>query len=292
MDFGSAFATIFCIYAPLILLTLEAWWFWYWFSYGDILHEQLYIIEIIIGVLIGLTIAGNLKGGFFAITGFLSIPIPLVVWFLMKKTEEKTDDLNALLQEKAETSRLINIIDKATDPALLYKALVDLGDFYVKKAEYEKAIGCYRKADEIVGLNQTKGLLGLSFKIQQAEKEIRIKKGAIWVCSECSYDNPCNITACKNCGNMRDLGKSIKQDILAQKREIKEDAINIIFPVITIIAGLHLLGFLIALMGFLYSHMPLWAAVPLIIAIATLLVFFFLKFIAFIKCTVIQRLLK
>jgi tetratricopeptide (TPR) repeat protein len=292
MDFALAFFMLFCIFVPLILLTLEAFWFWYWFSYGDITHQQLYIIEIVIGTLICLTIAGVLKGGFFYITGFLAIPIPLVIWFLMKQQEEKTDNLNAMLREKAEIARLLEIIDKAKEPALLYKALVELGDLYVKKTEYEKAIGCYRQADEIVEISQTKGLLGLSFKIQQTEKEIRIKKGEIWVCTECSFDNPGNITACKNCGNMRGTGKSVKRDILMQKREIKEDTLNIIFVVVTIIAGLHLLFFLAALMGFLYGHMPWYAAIPLIIVISTLAIFFFLKLIAYVKSTVIPKLFK
>ncbi|GEM_PF-796475 len=292
MDFGAAFQMIFCVFAPLILLTLEAWWFWYWFSYGDTTHEQLYIIEIVICALIGFTIAGNLKGGVFAFTGFLAIPIPLVIWFLMRQHEDKKDRLITIFQEKAERKELLDVIDKAKDPALLYKALVELGDLYLKKTEFEKAIGCYRRADEIVELNQTKGLPGLSSRIKVAEKEIRIRKGELWVCTECSYDNPGNTDTCKMCGNKRTLGKSIRGDILIQKREIKEDVIGILFPTVTIIAGLNLLGFLAALTGFLYGHMPLWAAVPLIIVIATLSIFFFLKLVAFVKNTVIPKILK
>jgi len=72
---------------PLILLTLEAWWFWYWSSYGDITSESFYLIELIIGILIFLTVFAGIKELFFV--GFLSIPIPLVVWFLMKKAEKK-----------------------------------------------------------------------------------------------------------------------------------------------------------------------------------------------------------
>jgi len=288
--FGEALFKMLVLYIPLILLTLEAWWFWYWSSYGDITSERFYLIESIIVILIFLTVIGVLKGLFFI--GFLFIPIPLVVWFLMQKSEAKVDDLNARLQEKVEIERLLEIVDNAREPALLYKALVELGDLYVKKTEYEKAIGCYRQADEISEMNKVKGLPGLSSKIKIAEKENRIKRGEIWVCIECSYDNPGNIAACKNCGNMRDFGKSLKKDVLGQKQEIKKDLLNIIFPVFTIIAGIYLLYFLFWFCAFLSSRMPWWSATPLAIASFALLVFLFLKFIAYVKNTVIPKLLK
>lgn len=289
-NFGEAFAIIFCIYAPLILLTVEAWWFWYWFSYGDTTHKQLYIIEITTGALIILTIAGVIKGILF--TGFLAIPVPLVIWFLMKQQEDKTDKLNAILRERAEIKRILNVIDNAKEPALLYKAIVELGDLYVTRMEFEKAIGCYRRADEIVDTSQTKGLLGMSARIKLAEKEIRIKKGEIWVCAACSYDNPGDIKICKMCGNMRNVGKSLKQDIVMQKREIKEDAVSVIFPVFAITAGILLLFLLAAVTGFLYGHMPWWASVPLIIITAAFSIFFFFKFLAYIRDTVIPKMLK
>jgi tetratricopeptide (TPR) repeat protein len=288
--FAGAFVTVFCIFIPLILLTLEAFWFWYWFSYGDITHQRLYIIEMVTGTLVFLTIVGVIKGIFFV--GFLAIPIPMVLWFLMKQQEDKTDKLNKAIQERAEIKRLLEVINRAEEPALLYKALVELGDLYFKKTEFDKAMGCYRQADEISKLNQTKGLVGLSFKIKVTEKENRIKKGEIWICSECGLENPGNISVCKKCGNTRDLEKSVKRDVILHKKEIKTDALNIIFPVVMIVAGLHLLYLLLLLLVFLYRHMPFWAAVPLIIVISTVSVFFFLKLFAFLKNTVIPKLLR
>jgi len=227
---GEAMIIVFMLFIPLIPLALEAWWFWYWYSYGDITSAKLHIIESVIGTLILIHIIATIKGHLFL--GFLFIPIPLVVWFFMKKSEEKIDNLNAMFQEKAEINRLLEIIDKATEPALLYKALVELGDLYVKKTEYEKAVGCYRQADEIVKINKGKGLLGLSFKIQQAEKENRVKKGEIWVCTECSYDNPRDTDTCTNCGHIPKLLKSARADIVRQKAEIKKDIIKSLLAVV------------------------------------------------------------
>lgn len=211
MDYAGGFAAglliMLALYIPLVLLALEAWWFWYWSSYGDITQEKLYMLELLIGILILLTVITVRKGVLFL--GLLSVPIPLVVWFLMKETEKKTDNIDAALKEKAEIRRISAIIDNAKEPALLYKALVELGDLYAKKIEYEKAIEIYRRADEIVETNKTHGLPGLSFKIKRAEKENRIKKGEIWVCTECSYDNPDTIATCKNCGIVRDSDRKI-----------------------------------------------------------------------------------
>ncbi|HOV21784.1 MAG TPA: hypothetical protein PLW95_03785 [bacterium] len=283
--------TIFCIFIPLILLTLEGWWFWYWFSFGDITHGQLYIIEIIVGTLIFLTIFEVVKGLYFV--GFIAIPIPLIIWFLMKQYEDKTNKLNALLQEKEEINNLLNIIENAKEPALLYKALVELGDLYIKKEKFEKGIDCYKRANEIAEKSHIPGLLGLSAKIKLAEKEIKIKKGEIWVCNECSYDNPGNTDTCKICGNKKDVGKSIKSDIVLHKQEIKKEAIPIIFVGITIIIGLYLLFFLVALFGFLYSkHFPLWIYISLIIVISTLVIFLFFKFIVAIRNKIISKFLK
>jgi len=200
--------------------------------------------------------------------------------------------LSAILQEKAEIKRLLEIIDNAKDPALLYKALVELGDLYMNKTEYEKAIGCYRQADETVEINKGAGLPGLSFKIQMAEKENRVKKGEIWVCMECSFDNPGSITICKNCGNARDLRKSMKSELLTQKREIKKEALNIIFPVAVVIAGLNLLYLLFHLFAFLYSRTARWFSIPFILILTALAAFFFLKLIVFVKILIIPKLLK
>jgi len=291
MDFAVAFFQIFCIFIPLILLTLEGWWFWYWFSYGDITHGQLYIIEIIVGILIFLTIFEVVKGIYFV--GFIAIPIPLIIWFLMKQYEDKTNKLNALLQEKEEINNLLNIIENAKEPALLYKALVELGDLYIKKETFEKGIDCYKRANEIAETSHIPGLLGLSAKIKLAEKEIKIKKGEILVCNECSYDNPGNTDTCKICGNKKGVGKSIKSDIVLHKQEIKKEAIPIIFVGITIIIGLYLLFFLVALFGFLYSkHFPLWIYISLIIVISTLVIFLFFKFIVAFRNKIISKFLK
>ena len=171
----------------------------------------------------------------------LYVPIPLVLWEWIKRQDMKRDERIRIKQEEPDMQRLTEIIEKAVEPALIYKALVELGDLYVKRQEYEKAIGFYMHAEEICERNKFSGLLGLSFKIKRAEKENRVKKGEIWVCMECSFDNPSSITVCKNCGHAKVLRKSIKSDLLKQKQEIKKDVLNIIFPVAAITAGIHLI---------------------------------------------------
>jgi len=256
----------------------------------EISKRSLLLIELITILFLVLALFTARKG--YLSLCLLYVPIPLVLWEWIKRQDMKRDERIRIKQEEPDMQRLTEIIEKAVEPALIYKALVELGDLYVKRQEYEKAIGFYMHAEEICERNKFSGLLGLSFKIKRAEKENRVKKGEIWVCMECSFDNPSSITVCKNCGHAKVLRKSIKSDLLKQKQEIKKDVLNIIFPVAAITAGLHLIYFLLHLFAFLYSHMARWLSCSLILVFFALTIFFFIKLIVFVKNTVVPKLLK
>jgi len=274
----------------LTTLILECWHFQMDSEMHEISHRSLFVIELITLSFLGLALLTARNGWLFPT--LLFVPIPLVLWEYIKKADKKQDSRATAQMEESEVHRLTEVIEKTAEPALLYKPLIELGDLYSRRQEYSKAIGLYRRAEEIGEKNNLGGLPGISFKINQAEKEKRIKEREIWVCTACGYDNPGSITACKMCGGMKDMRKSAKRDILVQKQEIKTDTINIVFVALIVIAGLHLLHFLLRLMAFLYGRMPWWAAIPLVIAVSALSIFFFLKLIAFVKNEVIPKLLK
>lgn len=228
---GIIFSIVSAVLLGLGLVSLVAM-LWH-FSLDRDHHEasmvSLFLIEIITLVFIVLFLSAARAGLLFP--ALLLVPIPLVLWEFFKISDAKRAERGGKKQDDIEIYRLKEITEKATEPALVYKALVDIGDLYVRNSEYEEAIDHYRQADEIDKRFKVKALPGLSFKIQRAEKESRVKKGEIWVCTECGYDNPGNTDTCKNCGYIRRLLKSAKADILRQKTEIKKDVWKSIFGV-------------------------------------------------------------
>ncbi|HNS33520.1 MAG TPA: tetratricopeptide repeat protein [bacterium] len=190
---------------------------------------SLCLIEIVTLVFIVLFLSAARAGLLFP--ALLLVPVPLIFWEFLKKSDAKRAERGSVKQDGIEIARLKEVAEKAEEPALVYKALIEIGDLYARNSEYEEAIEHYRQADEINRRYKVKGLPGLSFKIQQAEKENRIKKGEIWVCTECGYDNPGKEDTCKHCGHIRRLLKSAKADILTQKTEIRRDVWKSIFGV-------------------------------------------------------------
>lgn len=281
---------VFLFALVFLFLFLELWHFPQDAKLYEISQGSLLMIELI-------TILFLVLALFTARKGYLSLcllyaPIPLVLWEWIKKQDGRKDERMRKRQEEPEVQRLTEVLDNAKEPALIYKALVDMGNLYSRREEYEKAIELYKQADEISEQHKATGLPGLSFKIKRAEKENRIKKEEIWVCTDCSFDNPGSITVCKNCGNTKDMKKSLKSELHAQKQEIKKDALNIIFPVAAIVAGLNLLYLLFHVFAFLYSRTARWFSIPFILILTALAVFFFLKLVSFVKSAVIPKLLK
>jgi rubrerythrin len=216
----------------LTCLVLLLWHFSLDRDYHETSLSILLLIEIITLAFIVLFIAVARTGLLFL--ALLLVPVPLIFWEFLKKADAKRVEKGGKKQDGVEIDRLKEITEKSEEPTLVCKALIDIGDLYVKNSEYEQSIEYYRQADEINKRFKVKEFPGISFKIQQAEKEDRIKKGEIWVCPECGYDNPGNADTCRNCGHIRSLLKSAKADIARQKIEIKRDIRKSILGVTTL----------------------------------------------------------
>jgi rubrerythrin len=206
------------------------------FSLDRDYHETslaiLLLIEIITLAFIVLFLAVARTGLLFL--ALLLVPVPLIFWEFLKKADAKRVEKGDKRQDGVEIERLKEITEKSEDPTLVCKTLIDTGDLYVRNSEYDQAIEYYRQADEINKRFKIKEFPGISFKIKQAEKEDKIKKGEIWVCPECGYDNQGNADTCRNCGYIRNLLKSAKFDIARQKTEIKRDIRKSILGVTTL----------------------------------------------------------
>jgi len=162
---------------------------------------------------------------FFMPIGYISIK--LIQGYKEKKIEETSVDKNV--------EDLLYTIEKQPENINAY---VSLGDTYFKKENYETALIYYKKAYQI---NE---LPWIAQKIKVSEREGRIKKGEIWVCSECSFENPGSVDTCKNCGYIREPIKSIKEDLKKNKKEINKGIFLIIFVPFAIIFLLVLIAVL------------------------------------------------
>ncbi|MCD6407669.1 hypothetical protein J7L87_01290 [bacterium] len=172
----------------------------YFLLLDKFIEKELNLIEGIVLSLLGFLafLLAILRASFFSI--FILPSGYLILTGVERLREEKID-------RDTEDEKLRKIkysILKNPDNPELY---VELGDWYFKREDYQQSIEYYKKAYSISEAPWIKQ------KIKIAEKEDKIKKGVIWICPECSFENPGEINECKHCGHKKELHKTIIEDI-------------------------------------------------------------------------------
>lgn len=157
--------------------------------------------------------------GFFS---FLPLPVADATIKTIARAKEKIQEK---IKEEKELKNWFYTIEKQPDNLNAY---VEIGNIYFKRKDYEKALEFYRKAQNIMNMPY------VMEKIKITEKELKIQKGIVWVCPECSFDNPGDIIKCKVCGYSKMDGNLLK-DIKHQKREIFKATALIIFGPLAVI---------------------------------------------------------
>lgn len=143
------------------------------------------------------------------------IPVPLFygIFRVLENVQvEKTD-------EKSRSNDIRNLEKVIAKKPEIPETYTTLGDIYFKRSDYAKALEYYKKAYSI------RETAELQHKIKIAEKERRIQKGEIWICTECGTDNPGVLDECKACGNSNKPVMSIKKDLIKNREDIKRWAV-------------------------------------------------------------------
>lgn len=178
----------------------------YFFLVDKFIEKELNLIEgIVLSVL-----------AFFAFllaivrASFLSIFILPVGYLIVAGVEKLREEKIDKDSEDEKLRKIKYSILKNPDNPEFY---VQLGDWYFKKEDYQQSLVYYKKAYSISETPWIKQ------KIKIAEKEDKIKKGIIWICPDCSFENSGEETQCKHCGYKKEIHKSIIEDI--KEKEIR-----------------------------------------------------------------------
>jgi len=189
--------------------------------------------------------------------GFISLlPLPLSSMIFNAIVSSKEKMIQKISEEKDLKDWLYTIQQQPEN----VNAYISAGDIYFNRKDYEKAIELYRKAWEIMEMPY------IIQRIKTAEKELKIQKGIIWVCPECSYDNPQNVLKCNFCGYTK-VDKNLCRDIRHNKNELIRAAIIIAAGPLAVI-------FVIVL----YIVMPLYLALIFTLIIIYLTIRFFITY--------------
>lgn len=185
--------------------------------------------------------------------GLLStLPVPAADFIIKSIVKSKEKAVEKIEKEK-NIKNWLYTIEKQPDNVNAY---VELGNIYFNDKNYEKAMEFYKKAQQVMDLPYIRE------KIKITEKELLIQKGIVWVCPECSFDNPGTSEKCKFCGYTK-----IDANILRELKSNKQYLLKGIFWI--------LIGPLIVIFFFaLYLIMPVYLA----LIITILAIYFVIKY--------------
>jgi len=219
-----------------------------------IFEAIIFIICLIISINLLISSLGSNTQLFFFVISLALMPVTDLIIRAFTRSKEK------IIQHRDEENEIKNWLYTIEKQPENVNAYVALGDIYFQQGLFEKALEYYQRAKNVMELPY------ITAKIKSAEKEIRIKKGIIWVCPECSFDNPGEIQQCKICGYSKMDGNLIR-DIKNQKKELLKGVLFIVLGPLCII-------FLIAL----YIIMPVYLAFIVTMLLIYLAIRFFITY--------------
>jgi len=228
----------------LIVLGFE-----FWFFITEYIDRELNLFEVVIleGIVL-FAFFWNLNTLFGYFNYRLALPLAALapaIYAIMKGTEKLLERKTWSDYRNKEIGRMQQAIQK--DPNNI-SAYIVLGDIYFKRGNYETALSYFRQASTI------QDFPWLTEKIKVTEKEDKIQKSEIWICRECSTDNPAEFDTCGNCKRPR---PTFKEDFAGQRKEIKEEIKKGIFLIIilppAILLPLILIVWLIIILPWYFS---------------------------------------
>ncbi len=201
IDYGAGYFAGIKLGFILIVLGIE----FYFFVFDRIVEKDITPSEtLIFSILFGISIFLMV----WKLT-LISIFIPFLGFVFINLINKKKEDLITKQMEEKRLKELKEIIEQQPDN---FTAYVELGDYYFKKEKYSEAIKFYETA------NKLKDLPWIKNKLQIAEREQKIKEGIIWICKNCGETNLKEDEKCRNCGEEKEVLKSIKKDLKETKK--------------------------------------------------------------------------
>jgi tetratricopeptide (TPR) repeat protein len=246
IDYGAGYFAGLKIGFILIVLGIE----FYFFVFDRILEKDITPTEILIfSILFGLSIFLMV----WKLT-LISIFIPFLGFAIINFLNKKKEDLMTKEMEEKRLKELKEIIEQQPNN---FKAYVELGDYYFKNENYSEAVKFYEIAYKIKDLPVIKN------KLQIAKREQKIKEGIIWICKNCGETNLKEDEKCRNCGEEKEILKSIKKDLKETKKYF---ILLFISPV------------LVALIILIIIYLPLYLSIFLFLLLLYLVFRFFLTY--------------
>lgn len=210
----------------LIVLGIE----FYYFIVAKYLEKDLTLFEslVFIGCLIlsiWIFIKSFSSSDMFllGLVSFLPLPVSAVIINKIVSSKEKIEQK---IEEDNALKNWLYTIEKQPENVNAY---VSAGDIYFNRKNYEKALDLYQKALQIMEMPY------ILQRIRTTEKEIKIMKGIIWVCPECSFDNPGEMNKCRVCGYSK-IDRDLIRDARQHKKEmIKATALIVFGPIAVLV---------------------------------------------------------
>jgi len=246
IDYGAGYFAGLKIGFILIVLGIE----FYFFVFDRILEKDITPTEILIfSILFGLSIFLMV----WKLT-LISIFIPFLGFAIINFLNKKKEDLMTKEMEEKRLKELKEIIEQQPNN---FKAYVELGDYHFKNENYSEAVKFYEIAYKLKDLPVIKN------KLQIAKREQKIKEGIIWICKNCGETNLKEDEKCRNCGEEKEILKSIKKDLKETKKYF---ILLFISPV------------LVALIILIIIYLPLYLSIFLFLLLLYLVFRFFLTY--------------
>ncbi|MCM8789206.1 MAG: hypothetical protein NC907_05395 [Candidatus Omnitrophica bacterium] len=241
----------------LIVLGMEC----YYFILARYIDKELTGLEAVIFIsCLIFSIALFIKSfsGYSSIlTGIISFfPLP-VAYAIMTAIRTSKDKIEQKIDQDRDLNNWLYTIEKEPENVNAYVAA---GDIYFKRKDYEKAMKFYQKAEKLIEMPY------ISEKIKITEKEIKIQKGLVWVCPECSFDNSGETTKCRYCGYSKIDGNLLK-DIKNYKRELIKGIYVVVFGPLAVIVSIAL-----------YIQLPAYLALIFTLVVIYLTIRFFINY--------------
>ena len=241
----------------LIILGIETYYFIisrYIDKELDLLEAAIFIFCLVFSIILFIR---SFSGGSSILSGIISFfPMP-AAYTIMTAIRTSREKIEQKIDQDKELNNWLYTIEKEPENV---NACVAAGDIYFKRKDYEKAMEFYNKAENLMEMPY------ITEKIKITEKEIKIQKGIIWVCPECSFDNPGEKTKCRYCGYSK-VDKNLLKDIKNYKKELIKGIYVVVFGPLAVI-----------LLVVLYLVLPVYLALIFTLIAIYLTIRFFITY--------------